>query len=281
MTINTVRTVRTAITTAGFFLAGLVLASCSEASDDGSDGAFEPADPATQTEGFSADEVHALTDTVTVGDTLTISDAEIDTTGCDFTFPEDVTRDAVKFQVIATVENQTGEDISEALWASDFTFLDADGLTVKTTDIGSAEGPCSNDNATQFVDLGDGEKRRAAVTLEAPAGATKMTYSASTIPGAEPVTWDVEDAVAEMTVTPAGGGAAPQPSDAAVEAPAVESPAADGFESGGIVDGPVVPDPDIPGANQPLPGESSVWYDENGNVTGGMTVDEDGNATYY
>lgn len=281
MTTNTTRRARAVIATAGVLTAGLVLASCGGDSDDEGDGSFEPADPATQTEGFGADEVHALTDTVTVGDTLTISDAEIDTTGCDFTFPEDVTRDAVKFQVIATVENQTGEDISEALWASDFTFLDADGLTVKTTDIGSAEGPCSNDNATQFVDLGDGEKRRAAVTLEAPAGATKMTYSASTIPGADPVTWDVEDAVAGMTVTPAGGGAAPQPSDAAVEAPVVESPAADGFESGGIVDGPVVPDPDIPGANQPLPGESSVWYDENGNVTGGMTVDEEGNATYY
>lgn len=273
-------TIRKTLTAGAAAALALSLAACG-GDDDEVGGSFEPADTATQAEGFSADEVHSLTDTVTVGDTLTISDAEIDTTGCDFTFPEDVTRDAVKFQVIATVENQTGEDISEALWASDFTFLDADGMTVKTTDIGSAEGPCSNDNATQFVDLGDGEKRRAAVTLEAPAGATKMTYSASTIPGAAPVTWDVADAVAGMTVTPAGGGAAPQPSDAAVEAPVVESPAADGFESGGIVDGPVVPDPDIPGANQPLPGESSVWYDENGNVTGGMTVDEDGNATYY
>ncbi|MGN0096241.1 MAG: hypothetical protein ACI38U_09265 [Corynebacterium sp.] len=195
----------------------LALTACSH---DDEDNGFEPADPANASQAAADAETdskpHTLSDTVTVGNTLTISDAEIDTTGCEFTFPEDIKRDAVKFDVLATVDNQTGEDISEALWGSDFTFLDADGLTVKTTDIASAEGPCSNDNAHQFVDLKDGEKRRAAVTLEAPAGATTMTYSASTIAGAEPVTWDIADAIAGMTVTsPAekdqGDGPAPTP----------------------------------------------------------------------
>lgn len=186
----------------------LALTACG--SDD-QDNGFESADPANASQDAADAEndskPHALSDTVTVGNTLTISDMEIDTTGCEFSFPEDIKRDAVKFDVLATVDNQTGEDVAEALWGSDFTFLDADGLTVKTTDIASAEGSCLNDNAHQFVDMKSGEKRRAAVTLEAPAGATTMTYSASTISGAEPITWDIADAIAEMDVTsPAGKG---------------------------------------------------------------------------
>lgn len=192
----------------------LGLTACGGNDDSSSDNGFEPADPSTKVEGFDETPIHDLSDTVTVGNTLTISDVEIDTNGCDFSFPEDIKRDAVRFDVLATVDNQTGQDIAEALWSSDFTFTDPDGLTVKTTDIASAEGSCSNDNAHQFVDMKSGEKRRAAVTLEAPAGATTMTYSASTISGAEPVTWDIADAVAGMTVTPAGGtgsDGSPQP----------------------------------------------------------------------
>lgn len=163
---------------------------------------------------------HALSDTVTVGNTLTISEVAVDTTGCTFSYPEELKRDAVKFQIVTTVDNQTGEDLTEALWSSDFTFTDADGLTVSTLDIASAEPPCSNDNARQFTDMNNGEKRRAAVTLEAPAGATTMTYSASTIPGAEPVTWDIAEEVAAMTVTRAGGSAGPNSTTEAGPAPA-------------------------------------------------------------
>lgn len=191
--------------------AALTLAACG--SDD--DNEAQTTAPSTTAAETGQPKTHALGDTITIGNTLTISDTEIDTTGCTFDFPEDVKRDAVKFEVLATVDNQTGEDIPEALWASDFTFLDTDGLTVKTMDIASAEGPCDNDNAHQFVDLKSGEKRRAAVTLEAPANATTMTYTASTIAGAEPVTWDISEDVKSMSVTPAGGGTAPQPSPAA------------------------------------------------------------------
>lgn len=234
---------------------------------------------------------HALSDTVTVGNTLTISEVAVDTTGCTFSYPEELKRDAVKFQIVTTVDNQTGEDLTEALWSSDFTFTDADGLTVSTLDIASAEPPCSNDNARQFTDMNNGEKRRAAVTLEAPAGATTMTYSASTIPGAEPVTWDIAEEVAAMTVTRAGGSAGPNPTTEAGPAPApgevdgspesgTTATGDNGFESGGIIDGPVVPDPDIPGGNQPLPGESSTWTNQDG-TTGGMTVQEDGTIQYH
>lgn len=209
----------------------LVLTACS---NDDQDNGFESADPADAsqeaTDAENDSKAHALSDTVTVGNTLTISDMEVDTTGCEFTFPEDIKRDAVKFDVLATVDNQTGEDISEALWGSDFTFLDADGLTVKTTDIASAEGPCSNDNAHQFVDMKSGEKRRAAVTMEAPAGATTMTYSASTIAGAEPVTWAIADAIAGMTVTSSAGedrGDGPAPTPAA-DAPELAAAPAEG-----------------------------------------------------
>lgn len=76
-----------------------------------------------------------------VGDTVTISDTDVDTTGCSFFYPQDLKRDAVKFQLVATVDNQTGENLIEALWPSDFTFTDADGLTVSTLDSATAEPP--------------------------------------------------------------------------------------------------------------------------------------------
>ena len=262
--------------------ATLILAACSSGNDS---------DPsADSTSETSTTTARSLSDPVTVGDTVTISDTDLDTTGCSFFYPEDLKRDAVKFQLVATVDNQTGEDIVEALWASDFTFTDADGLTVSTLDIASAETPCDNDNTREFNNLNSGEKRRAAVTLEAPAGATTMTYTASTIPGAEPVTWDIAEEVAAMTVTEVVDGDGPNPTpaadtgaeDGAGEAPSSGTPADtdNGFESGGIVDGPVVPDPDIPGANQPLPGESSTWTNLDG-TTGGMRVLEDGTVEYY
>lgn len=74
----------------------LVLAGCAT----GLDGSDTPgvAAPATS----AAPEVHDLSDAVTVGGVV-ISDMEISTEGCAFTYPP--AQDAVKFQLIATVEN--------------------------------------------------------------------------------------------------------------------------------------------------------------------------------
>lgn len=200
-------------------IATLTLASCS---GDGDDQAG-PTPPATETtQADSPDELHALGDTVTIGDTLTISDAEIITEGCEFS--DTPTRDAVKFQILATVNNETGQDIVQALWPSDMRFTDPDGLSVIPRDIAAGEPPCSNDHPTGFVDLADGETRRAAVTLEAPAGATEMVYSTDMIQGAEPVRWDVSEEIEGMEVT--SSTPAPQP-DVAEEPAGAEATARD------------------------------------------------------
>ncbi|HJC29344.1 MAG TPA: hypothetical protein H9759_08100 [Candidatus Dietzia intestinipullorum] len=169
----------------------LVLAGC--ATDSGASDNSGVAAPATS----AAPEVHALSDTVTVGGVI-ISDMEISTEGCVFAFPP--AQDAVKFQLVATVENGTQEEIMEVLWPTDITFTDPDGMSVKPTDISQGEQPCVSDHPREFNRMTAGEKRRAAVTIEAPAGAQEMIYSTSLIEGAEPVRWDVADEVAVMEV---------------------------------------------------------------------------------
>lgn len=169
----------------------LVLAGC--ATDSGEPDPPEIAAPATS----AAPEVHDLSDTVTVGGVV-ISDMEISTEGCAFEYPP--AQDAVKFQLVATVENSTGEDIMEVLWPTEITFTDPDGMSVKPTDISQVEPPCVSDHPREFNRMTAGEKRRAAVTIEAPAGAQEMIYNTSLIDGAEPVRWDVADAVAAMEV---------------------------------------------------------------------------------
>src|SRR5699024_8049126 len=98
----------------------LVLAGCATAA--GEPDPPEVAAPATS----AAPEVHDLSDTVTVGGVV-ISDMEISTEGCAFEYPP--AQDAVKFQLVATVENSTGEDIMEVLWPTEITFTDPDGMS--------------------------------------------------------------------------------------------------------------------------------------------------------
>lgn len=169
----------------------LVLAGCATGSDEAD--TPEVAAPATS----ASPEVHDLSDTVTVGG-VTISDMEVSTEGCEFANPP--AQDAVKFQLVATVENGTGEEIMEVLWPTDITFTDPDGMSVKPTDISQGEPPCVSDHPREFNQMTAGEKRRAAVTIEAPAGAQEMIYSTSLIEGAEPVRWDVSEEIAAMEV---------------------------------------------------------------------------------
>lgn len=169
----------------------LVLSGCATDSDEAD--TPEIAAPATS----AAPEVHDLSDTVTVGGVV-IADMEISTEGCAFEYPP--AQDAVKFQLVATVENGTGEEIMEVLWPTEITFTDPDGMSVKPTDISQGEPPCVSDHPSEFNRMTAGEKRRAAVTIEAPAGAQEMIYNTSLIDGAEPVRWDVADEVAAMEV---------------------------------------------------------------------------------
>ena len=170
----------------------LVLAGC--VADSAEPDTTEVAAPTTS----AAPELHALSDTVTVGGVI-ISDMEISTEGCVFEYPP--AQEAVKFQLVATVENGTSEDIMEVLWPTEITFTDPDGMSVKPTDISQGEPPCVSDHPREFNLMTAGEKRRAAVTIEAPAGAQAMIYNTSLIEGAEPVRWDVADEVAAMEVT--------------------------------------------------------------------------------
>lgn len=170
----------------------LVLAGC--ATDSGESDNSGVAAPATS----AAPELHALSDTVTVGGVI-ISDMEISTEGCVFEYPP--AQEAVKFQLVATVENGTSEEILEVLWPTDITFTDPDGMSVKPTDISQGEPSCVSDYPSEFNQMTAGEKRRAAVTIEAPAGAQAMIYNTSLIEGAEPVRWDVADEIAAMEVT--------------------------------------------------------------------------------
>ena len=169
----------------------LALTACS--TDEPESSPTEP--PVTSNSAPAEPVVHALSDTVTVGG-VTISDMEVSTEGCEFTDPP--TRDAVKFQLVATVENGSGQEIAEVLWASDISFTDPEGMTVKTTDIVLGGPPCTSDLPSQFNQMTAGEKRRAAVTVEAPVGAQEMIYNTNLIEGAEPVRWDIADEVAGM-----------------------------------------------------------------------------------
>lgn len=169
----------------------LILAGCATGSDESdSPGVAAPATSA-------APEVHDLSDTVTVGGVI-ISDMEVSTEGCEFADPP--ARDAVKFQLVATVENGSSEEIMEVLWPTDITFTDPDGMSVKPKDISQGEPPCVSDHPSEFNQMTAGEKRRAAVTIEAPAGAQAMIYNTGLIEGAEPVRWDVADEIAAMEV---------------------------------------------------------------------------------
>lgn len=163
--------------------------------------------------------VYDLTDTVTIGNGVTISDMEITTEGCEFT--SEPNREAVKFQLVATVENGTDEDITEVLWSSDISFTDPEGLSVRPMDIVQGEPPCDNSNPREFNRMSAGEKRRAAVTIEAPANAEEMMYDTTLIEGAQPVRWDVTDEVADMESVPAAGSTvADDPLSPQTEAPA-------------------------------------------------------------
>ena len=173
----------------------LILAGCATDSEE------TEVPELTEVETMSEPVLHNLSDTVTVGG-VTISDVEISTVGCEFEFQP--TQDAVKFQIVATVENGTGQEITEVLWPTDITFIDSDGMSVKRMDVSQGgEGPCSSDHPSKFTQMTAGEKRRAAVTIEAPAGAQEMIYNTSLIEGAEPVKWDISDEVAAMEVVSA------------------------------------------------------------------------------
>lgn len=190
------RTARIPLSLAAFSVAhALLLAGCAT-------GEVEPDEPSPTQVELAAPVVHQLDDSVKVGG-VTVSDMEIVTEGCEFTTAP--TRDAVKFQLMATVENNTDETIAQVLWPTEVTFVDPEGFSVSPLDIASGEGPCANDQPSEFINMTPGQKRRAAVTLEAPVGATSMVYSTSLIKDAEPVTWDIADHVAELAVvTPAG-----------------------------------------------------------------------------
>lgn len=180
----------------------------------GDDGQADDSTTPTTTE--ATNQAYTLGETVKIGDTVTISDTAIETKNCSFL--DDPVRDGVPFQLVATVENQTGEEIIEALWPSDFSFTDPDGLTVQYLDMGGQED-CDSEHGSKFVDLDDGETRRAALTMTAPAGATEMKYKPSTIEGAESVTWDVSGLLDEAATpdedsdgpTPTPAGDSPEP----------------------------------------------------------------------
>lgn len=178
----------------------LVLAGCS--SPDTSENGTDPAEQSSAV-ALAEPEMHALTDTVIIGDRVTISNIAVTTEGCKFVY--EPARDAVKFQLIATVENGTSEEITEVLWPTEITFTDPEGFSVKPVDIVQGEPACDNDNPSEFNRMAAGEKRRAAVTLEAPAGATEMVYNTTLIPGAVPVRWDITDEIEAMGPTTRSG----------------------------------------------------------------------------
>jgi hypothetical protein len=175
--------------------------------------------------------------------------------------PEDPGSTFVKITGDMDVKSNSWND-SFYITVGEWVAVDADGysleiapaLTCNTEQINTWSNP-----------LDAGQKRHAVEEFEVKG--VPVQWGVKPIRSEEGWGWGLPEAAD----APAASGA-PDPTSAAPEAPA-NAPAP--------VAGVPVPDPDVPGANQPQPGESSVWYDEDGNVTGGMNVDENGNVTYY
>ncbi|MDK8550794.1 hypothetical protein QP907_00440 [Corynebacterium pseudodiphtheriticum] len=173
----------------------LVLASCSNESDE-----FESAPSISASESQApTNKSYSLNNTVDIAGVI-VSDIELHQEGCEFN--QEPASDAIKFELIATVENTTTEAIVQALWPSEFSFTDKDGFEIEHLDLEpTGEPPCSSNNPSQFIDLQPGAKRRAAIALVAPPSAQKMTYSTTLIPNAEPITWDLDGALNDFTVS--------------------------------------------------------------------------------
>lgn len=139
--------------------------------------------------------VHQLNETVTVGHTVTISDIKLSTEGCNLEGKDP--NKFIKFQMIATVENGTQQEIQEILWPSDFRYKDSKGMTTTNRD-NSDINPCPTKELSEFNDMGSGEKRRASITLVAPKDTVEMTYKTDLIPNAEPVTWSMEKEIQRL-----------------------------------------------------------------------------------
>lgn len=163
----------------------LLLAGCGAETNDDSSSSSSAA-PSTPAE----TEVHALKDTVKVGDGVTISDVKLSTNGCGY--ESDSKEDLVKFELIATVENRSKEEIKEALCPREINFKDSEGMTSSTADYDDSVEPCESENKQEFNGLKPGDKRRAAVTLVAPRKTVEIAYATELIPNAQTVKWDVE-----------------------------------------------------------------------------------------
>lgn len=168
----------------------LALAACSEDNDT-----TAPESPRATSTTAQKPAVHKLDETITLGNTVTISDIELSTKGC---MLEDKDPEKfIKFQMIATVENGTNQEIQEILWPSDFRYKDSKGMT--STNIDNSDAfPCSTEEQSEFNSMGPGEKRRASITLVAPKNTVEMTYKTDLIPGTKPVTWNVKDEIKKL-----------------------------------------------------------------------------------
>lgn len=176
-------------------LASLLVAGCSTTET-------EPAPTETLTTAQAvAPEIHQMTDTVNLEGVI-ISDMELTQEGCEVTGGP--AQDLIAFQLIATVENNTPEEMIEVLWPSEISFTDQDGFKIGNTElVGDAEIWCKNDIPREFNRMAAGEKRRAAVSLTAPTGAGEMIYNTTLIPGALPTTWDISEELAKLQATSA------------------------------------------------------------------------------
>ena len=164
-------------------LTALILAGCGEESTD----VAGPSPAETITAPTTT--IHSLTDRVEVKNSIgeplaTISDIEITTDGCD------VAANGTLFQATATVESNV--ETPEILWPSDMAFTDSEGMKVTHLDLSDVTEMCESDGPRGFDNMYPGDKRRASITLNAPDGAQTMIYEPTTIPDAQPVTWDIK-----------------------------------------------------------------------------------------
>lgn len=268
----------------------LTLAACSAS---GEDTATDESNSSTA----APAEIHSLADSVTIGDEVLISELKLSDDGCEF--QEEPKKDVVKFQLLATVENKTEDTIKEVLWPSDISFEDADGFTLNSDDLAPAEPACASDEPQEFNNMKAGEKRRAAVTLVAPAEAVSMTYSTDLIKGANPVTWDIQDALKDLvsnnteseesssaddataptSAAPTSEANSDSSQNAPVQTPASPEPApAQPAQPAPPADAPVMGFTEAPGIVEPTPMEKTIASCGGENHERGTTFFTDGTS---
>lgn len=166
------------------------------------------------------------------------------TDGCDIRTESPVAEGAKKVRLNATVEvvDDPGES-AHFLSPTDLYFVDDAGYKINNNDMKQDDTyPCNSDESTSFIDLQQGDKRRASITMYVPESTAILGYSPSyslSVP-TNYVEWDIFQEVTDLSpneiavpvepppVAPPST-AAPAPAPAPTPAPNTQAPAPENY----------------------------------------------------